>query len=163
MTETHISSILVPTDFSEASEGAIAHAATLARSLRVPIHLIHVLEEPYVTSGPYEFLLPDTPNRRECLYQQAHARLADIRPSLLRLGIHTTIEVRSGTAIDGITSAATDYGAGLIVMGTHGRSGLQHLLLGSVAEQVIRTARCAVLTVRSALPAAGNERHARVA
>lgn len=152
MTITKISSILVPTDFSDACEGAVAHAATLARSLGVPIHLIHILEEPYVTSGPYEFLLPDTPERRERLYHQAHAKLAEIRVPLGQMGIRTTIEVRTGKAVEGITNAATDYGADLIVMGTHGRTGLQHLLLGSVAERVIRTARCGVLTVRNTLP-----------
>jgi universal stress protein A len=148
--DTKISSILVATDFSDSSDGALAHAATLAASLNVPIHLIHVLEEPFVTSGPYEFMLPDTPDRRERRYQLAHARLAEMRRPLEHAGIRTTIEVRSGTPTEGITSAAVDYGADLIVMGTHGRSGLQHLLLGSVAERVIRTARCAVLTVRAA-------------
>jgi universal stress protein A len=58
------------------------------------------------------------------------------------------VEVRLGTATDQIVGAAVDYGSDLVVMGTHGRTGLEHLLLGSVAEQVIRLAPCPVLTVR---------------
>jgi nucleotide-binding universal stress UspA family protein len=57
-------------------------------------------------------------------------------------------EVRQGTAAESVTNAEAEYGADLVIMSTHGRTGLSHLLLGSVAEQVIRTARCPVLVIR---------------
>ena len=143
-----ISSILVPTDFSAWSDHAIAFATTLAAGLHATIHLVHVLEQPFLTSGAYELLLPDTPERRERLYKQSQLRLSAIRERLEAAGVAATVEVRSGSAQQEISKAAIDYGADLIVMGTHGRTGLSHLLLGSVAEQVVRAAPCPVLSIR---------------
>jgi nucleotide-binding universal stress UspA family protein len=146
--QTTIHHILVPTDFGVASDHAVACARTLAASFGATIHLVHVLEEPFVTPGAYQFHLPDTPTRREERYQQAQRRLTRIAGALDDRGVSTTIETRGGIAVDEIVKSAVDYGVDLIVMGTHGRSGLQHLLIGSVAEQVVRRASCPVLTVR---------------
>ena len=71
--------------------------------------------------------------------------------SLDKLPSLVTTEIRGGPASDGITNAAAAAGADLIVMSTHGRSGLPHLLLGSVAERVVRSANCPVLVVRETL------------
>ena len=150
----YIRHILVPLDFTTDQDGVITLARTLAGPLGAAVHFIHVLEEPFVTPGAYQFHLPDTPERRERLYNQARVRMCTAADALTELGITTTIEARGGTAADEIVDAAIDYGADLIVMGTHGRSGFQHLLAGSVAEQVIRRARCPVLTVRSTAAAA---------
>jgi nucleotide-binding universal stress UspA family protein len=145
---TTIREILVPTDFSLPSDHAVACARTMAAGFAATIHLVHVLEEPFVTPGAYQFHLPDTPARREERYQQAQRRLTRIAGKLNDHGMLTTVEVRGGIAVDEIVKAAVDYGADLVVMGTHGRQGLQHLLVGSVAEQVIRRASCPVVTVR---------------
>jgi universal stress protein A len=140
--------ILVPTDFSLPSDRAIACARTLAAGFRATIHLVHVLEEPFVTPGAYQFHLPDTATRREERYQLAQRRLSTIADQLRESGVTTTLETRGGVALDEIVKATIDYGADLIVMGTHGRTGIEHLLIGSVAEQVIRHAACPVVTVR---------------
>ena len=143
----NIQHILVPTDLTKRAEAAIAYATSLAAPLGARLHLVHVLEEPFATAGPYEFALPDTPDRRELRYQRACHRLAETAacaPSSLTV----TTEVRSGGAADEIVKAAVDYGADLIVMTTHARSGLDHLVKGSIAERVLRRARCPVLAVR---------------
>ncbi|MGH8637758.1 MAG: universal stress protein [Burkholderiales bacterium] len=147
MTPT-IARILLPTDFSQSSEWAIEYASSLAASLGARVHLIHVIEDQFSHPGPYEFYVPESPERRERAYQRARTNLLSIVDRLAEVKIPGTAEVRSGTAVDGIVSAAVDYGADLIVMSTHGRTGLQHLLMGSVAEQVIRRARCPVFAVR---------------
>lgn len=143
-----IKRILIPTDFSPSSDRAIAVGTTLADSLGASIHLIHVLEAPFVTRGPYELRLPDTPERRARLYDDARWKLRGVAARLQERRLRTSVEVRLGDATDQIVAAGADYGADLIVMGTHGRTGLEHLLLGSVAERVIRHAACPVLTVR---------------
>lgn len=147
MTPT-IQKILLPTDFSQSSERAVEYAGVLARSLNASVHLVHVLEEPFTTTGPWEFHRPDTPDLRERLYQDCRARLAPIAEDLRGQVGQVTAEVRTGVPTDAIVAAAIDYGADLIVMATHGRTGLPHLVLGSVAERVIRHARCPVLAVR---------------
>lgn len=140
--------ILVPTDFSPASDRAIAVASTLAGTLGASIHLVHVLEEPFVTHGSYELRLPDTPARRERLYDEARWKLRGIAARLQDGRLPVSVEVRVGDATGQIVASAVDYGTDLVVMGTHGRTGIEHLLLGSVAERVIRLAPCPVVTVR---------------
>jgi universal stress protein A len=148
MTST-VQNILLPTDFSACSQRAIEYASALARKLGAAVHLVHVLEEPFTTKGAWEFHRPDTPELRERMYQDCRARLATVADKLHDDNVsQVTTEVRSGTPTDAIVAAAVDYGADLIVMATHVRSGLPHLLLGSVAERVIRHARCPVLAVR---------------
>jgi universal stress protein A len=143
-----IQKIVVPVDFSESCERATAYAWALARRLGASMHLIHVLHEPGLVDAPIEFYAVDRSALRERLYQDARVRLAQVVEELEPDINQVTSEVRTGPTIEGITSAAVDYGADLVIMGTHGRSGLSHLLLGSVAEGVIRTARCPVLVVR---------------
>jgi nucleotide-binding universal stress UspA family protein len=152
MTPT-IQHILVPTDFSLPATDAVDYAAALADSLGARVHLVHVLEEPYVTHAPYAFHLADAPSRRDRLYEEAREALQRLRARFAERVVVTT-EVRGGSATESILKAAVDYGADLIVMGTHGRTALQHLLAGSVAERVTRLARCPVLAVRGRTPAA---------
>ena len=140
--------ILVPVDFTALSIRVGAFARTVGGSLNAEVHLLHILEEPFTSAAPYEFHLPDTPARRERLYTQARERLSTIAEELRANDVEATTEVRIGSATEEIVKAAIDYGADLIVMGTQGRRGLQHLLTGSVAEDVIRRARCPVLMVR---------------
>jgi nucleotide-binding universal stress UspA family protein len=139
--------ILVPVDFTPLSDRLVDFARTLAAGVHAQLHLVHVLEEPFTTAGPYELRLPDTPARREQRYTQARERLARMADELRVKDINASIEVRSGAAAEEIAKAATDYGADLIVMGTHGRRGLQHLLNGSATDQVIRRGHWPVLTI----------------
>jgi universal stress protein A len=146
MTPT-IHKILLPTDFSESSERAVGYAAALARSLGASVHLMHVLEEPRMTRGPLHFLAPDTV-AHDHEYHECRTKLAALGATLQNGVARITTEVRIGSPAQAIVDAAVHYGSDLIVMATHGRSGLPHLVLGSVAEQVVRRAPCPVLAVR---------------
>ena len=141
--------ILVATDFSPASESAIDYATVLALALWPSVHVVHVLEEPFLTHGPGEFYSPDVPMLREQLRLEAESRLNPVKDRFADICSKVTTEVRFGSPTEKIIAAALDHGADLIIMGTHGRTGLSHLVHGSVAERVIRGARCPVLAVRA--------------
>ena len=141
--------VLVATDFSDSAAAAIDYGATLARGAGARLHLVHVLEEPLVTSGPYEWHLPDTPARRESRYQRALARLSNDAAAVGDV-VTTTVEVRGGETSQSIAQAAIDYGADLIVLGTRGRTGLRHLFGGGTAERLQRLAGRPIMTVRDA-------------
>jgi universal stress protein A len=145
MTPT-IQKILLPTDFSEPSARAVAYASSLAHSLGASVHLIHVLDEPLMVGVAWP--AAHSTELRDERYRDGRARLADIVATLHRPADCVSVEVRTGTATEEIVRAAADYGCDLIVMATHGRSGVKHLLMGSVAEAVIRSAPCPVLVVR---------------
>jgi universal stress protein A len=142
-----IQQIVVPIDFSDASVRAAQYAAALARRLDASVHLVHVLEPSEMVGGTFEFYGGPPAEYLDRLYWKRRSQLVAVGASLGD-GVHVTSEVRHGTPADSIKNAAIDYGADLVIMSTHGRSGLSHLLMGSVAEQVIRTARCPVLVVR---------------
>jgi nucleotide-binding universal stress UspA family protein len=136
--------ILVPTDLSEGAEQALDYACELARGLGAQIHLLNVIGIPAL--GVPELGVALTASMIDDLVvgnQDALDRLA--RTHSAQIG---QVMVRTGDARDVINQTATEIGADLIVMGTHGRRGISRALLGSVAENVVRTAPCAVLTVR---------------
>ena len=141
--------VLVATDFSASASAAIDHAATLARSAGARLHLVHVLEEPFVTSAPYEWHLPDTPARREGRYQLALARLSK-EAAAVSDALTPTVEVRSGEVTRSIAEAAIDYGADIIVLGTRGRASLRHLVGGGTVERLQRLVGRPIMTVRDA-------------
>jgi nucleotide-binding universal stress UspA family protein len=144
-----VQKIVVPVDFSEASERATTYAWTLARQLGASIYLIHVLETGELAQPPVAFDPDSDAARDEALYQDARTRLAEIAERLGPGAHPLTLEVRRGETIESITQAVVHYGADLIIMATHGRTGLSHLLAGSVAEGVIRAASCPVLVIRA--------------
>jgi nucleotide-binding universal stress UspA family protein len=146
--------ILVPTDFSGYSDAALDYAKSLADSLGASLHLLHVFEDPSTTPGALAgggyFALPD--DLREAMIADAQkqiaSRLSGVAPRT------ATSAVLMGAAAQTIVDYAVAQHIDLIVMGTHGRTGLLHLLIGSVAERVVRTASCPVLTVHAAAAAA---------
>jgi universal stress protein A len=144
--------ILVPTDFSEPSDAALEYARTLAAKFGASLHLLHVVEDQFVT-GPFgaEMYVPNTPRTLSYLLSEAHERMAHRISADDRARLRATTEVIVGTVARTISHYAADNGYDLIVMGTHGRTGLAHVLMGSVAEHVVREAACPVLTVH-ALP-----------
>lgn len=149
MTPT-FSRILVPTDFSPGSRLAVDYALQLARRLGASIHLLHVTEDPSIAGMWTEAYVDLVRIRGE---REANARLL-MDKLLHEIGpADVTSEIASGPVASVITDVAAARGAGLIVMGTHGRTGLAHALVGSVAEQVMRRAGCPVLTVREGLAA----------
>jgi universal stress protein A len=145
-----ISRILVPTDFSTASELALDYATSLALQFGASVHLLHVVEDPFVAGAwTPELYIASISTVRASLIDDAAARLASLHPAFERNGLKVTSEVMVGSPGPAIRDVAERQRADLVVMGTHGRSGMAHLLLGSVAEKVIRQASCPVLTVRT--------------
>ena len=126
--------ILVPTDFSPLSTLALEHAIALASLCRASIHLMHVHADASGNVG-------DDERRLAGLVSRCHAE-----------AIVVTSQVCGGQPAAAIVEAAADRAVDLIVLGTHGRRGMAHLLLGSVAEYVVRSASCPVLTVRGHVP-----------
>jgi len=152
MSET-ITRILVPTDFSPHSDAALEYAVALARRLDATIGLLHVVDDPFL-SGAWS---PDAfvPNATEFLADlvaDARRRVDDSVARIAAQGIPTDAAVVTGPPVRMIVEHARTGEFDLIVMGTHGRTGLAHAVLGSVAERVLRSAPCAVLSVKEPLP-----------
>jgi universal stress protein A len=140
--------ILVATDFSESAEHALDYAVALADKLGAKLHLLHVIGIPVI--GVPEIGLAVMSSTMASAVQTSQAeldRLAARSPA----GLETVL--RTGDPRDVIVDVARDLGAELIVMGTHGRRGVRRALIGSIAEGVVRTAPCPVLTIRDAGPA----------
>jgi universal stress protein A len=151
----NVTTILVPTDFSETADTALGYAKNLARSLGASLHLVHVFTDPYApaTYVP-EVYAPVPPEARQRALEAAHQRLAERLDPEEEARFHgSRAVVRGGLTAMQIGRYATDNSIDLIVMGTHGHRGVAHLLLGSVAEHVVRTAPCPVLTVRAEVAA----------
>jgi len=141
--------ILVPTDFSDTSDAALTYARTLADSLGASLHLVHVFDDPYGNALVAEMSPSVYDSMRATELSQARRRLLRRLPPADRKQFHGSTAIVTGSPAQAIVDYATDRGMDLIVIGTHGRSGFAHLILGSVAEQVVRTATCPVLTVRA--------------
>ena len=142
-----IRKIVVPIDFSPSSEGAATYAAAFARRVGASLHLIHALEPSMLTRGALGSSEILSGEHIDDLYWAARTRLSALGETLSLEG-RISKEVRPGLPSNVITSAVIDLGADLVIMSTHGRSGVSHLLMGSVAERVIRSSACPVLVVR---------------
>lgn len=163
MSYTHI---LVPTDFSTLGNQAVTHAVEEARQHGAALTLLHVMQhadtaiyfpkgtpqsisplaDEYGSTLPMPETVPDLETIRRDYLEEALTRLRDLIPVTFTGNVE--IEVESGHPTDVIVRMAQRQKVDLIVMGTHGRSGLPHLLMGSVAEKVVRLAPCSVLVVR---------------
>ena len=141
--------ILVPTDFSPPSDAALEYARILAAKFGSTLRILHVVDDP---SSSSEFVsdgfAPSTEEIQMALTEHARKRLEHLMTTVDRSRYHAYVDAIVGTPAPAIIDYAGATGTSLIVMGTHGRTGLPHLLMGSVAEQVVRTAPCPVLTVR---------------
>lgn len=141
-----LKTILVPTDFSECSDAAVKHGSALANAFGATLHLLNVVQDPYAMPyGADGFGAP------------AHDLLGEWRAEAKRrldaavpagFESRTVAATRVGSPCPEIVHYAIDHHVDLIVLGTHGRGAIGHVLLGSVAERVVRTAPCPVLTVR---------------
>jgi nucleotide-binding universal stress UspA family protein len=140
--------ILVPTDFSETSDAALEYARGLALAFGASLHVLHVIEVPRTTGAPGAEDMVETPAAFGGLFDQAKGALTRRVPAADRARLHASTEILVGTSVKAIIDYATDRRIDLIVMGTHGRHGIARLLVGSVAEQVIRKAPCPVMAVR---------------
>lgn len=140
--------LLVPTDFSPGADIALNYAIDLALRQRATIHLLHVIDADSFVAAYPDGLLIEMPGVREQLVETANRRLEECVEKCRTAGVAATSRVACGRAAPFIVEEASSRDSDLIVMGTHGRSGFSHFLLGSVAERVLRLAQCPVLTVR---------------
>ena len=140
-----IKTILVPTDFSDASVAAQQYALGLAEAFGSAVHLLHVVQDPYVQPWAAEAFGVSLAGVLERWEQDARAQLEQAS-SAAAAGV--TCMTRVGHPFVEILNYASEAHVDLIVMGTHGRGPVAHMLLGSVAERVVRKAPCPVLTVR---------------
>ena len=142
-----IDKILHPTDFSANSNHALKYACALASHFGAELHLVHVMADlALITLPPVDGYLP------EGYYQDARkradeelAKMPDRKVAGETVIIKKTLE---GAAFPEIIRYASDNDIDLIVMGTHGYSGLTHMVMGSIAEKVVRRSPCPVLTVQ---------------
>lgn len=148
MTIKPFESVLVPVDFAPHSAEAVRVACDVASHYSASITLVHVHE-------PVDYALPEgyvlyTPDQLGKITAELENRLSATQRDVENLGI-SRVERRllQGAAAVEIVELARSAGFDLIVMGTHGRTGLKHVLMGSVAERVLRTAPCPVLTVKA--------------
>ena len=138
--------ILHPTDFSPGSAAAFAYACDLAREAGSRVIVLHAFG-PVVPIATEGVILSDDVAELRALAQR---ELDAVRPPDPAVRVEKVI--REGPSTQVILDAAREFGADLIVMGTHGRTGFRRLVLGSVAEEVLRKAPCPVLTVKTEEP-----------
>ena len=144
----NIKNIIVPTDLSKLSASAFSYAKDLAESMDATVHLIHVLEKtpPFSTSHDQE---DSTENILRKIEEEAKAQLKEAAEDLGEDSSLNIIEVlRKGIDYEEIIKYAAENNGDLIVIATHGRTGVLHTLMGSVAEKVIRYAKCPVLVIK---------------
>lgn len=144
-----LKNILVATDFSEPSDAALAYGRELARTFRAQLTVVHVVENvaarAYGADG-FVFVEPDLQPAVEAAGRtQVNALLSDEDRDVLQA---EAVVITSNAPALAIVDYAKMNAVDLIVMGTHGRGAVAHLLMGSVAERVVRTAPCPVLTLR---------------
>ena len=139
--------ILAPTDFSDLSKQGLKSALELAQSFGAKLVLIHVVEPP---PYPVEGLIPSPLGATllDDLERQASQELARMRVDTQGSAVDVERRVVVGIPYRKIVEVAEEEKADLLVVTTHGRTGLVHLVMGSVAEKIVRTAPCPVLTIR---------------
>jgi nucleotide-binding universal stress UspA family protein len=139
--------ILVPVDFSDYSDRALQVACDLGKTFQIPLTLFHAYAIPTYPL-PEGAVLPSAETVAEIL-EKTQGAMNHWRARAVELGAPRVDAILTeGVAFAEIVRVAREQGFDLICMGTHGRTGLKHALLGSVAEKVVRKAPCAVLTVR---------------
>jgi nucleotide-binding universal stress UspA family protein len=143
--------VLAPTDLSAASEAAVRQAAELARRYDARLDLLHVVEQipTYDLPGIYQSALPPQAEAASALEQHARDGLEALAADLSLADERVRLLLEHGDAASTIVDHAADEGSDLVVLASHGRTGLERFLLGSVAEKVIRTAPCPVFVTKT--------------
>jgi nucleotide-binding universal stress UspA family protein len=136
--------VLIPTDGSHTSKVALETGIEMARLMDSEVTGLYVMDNSAYAAFPGEL---EWDAIKDMLAQESEAALSEVEDACEQHGLSCQVLVREGHPADEILDTGDDHD--LIVMGTHGRSGLEHLLLGSVTEKVIRHAECPVLVVRS--------------
>jgi nucleotide-binding universal stress UspA family protein len=141
--------VLVATDFGEAADAALAYGRELARAFGAQLDVLHVVENVLTRGFGAEGYVASYPELQQEVEDAARRQLETIvGPEDRQTLGATSILMTSNSPALTITTYAKEHDVDLIIMGTHGRGAIAHLLMGSVAERVVRTAPCPVLTVR---------------
>jgi nucleotide-binding universal stress UspA family protein len=141
--------ILVATDFSEASDAALRYGRSFARTYGATLHVLHVVDDIATRATELSAALASSERMQLELEQQGRARLEALLDEEDRRDLHARpIVITSPAPAQSILAYAGEHNVDLIIIGTHGRSGLARLFMGSVAQHVVRLAPCPVLTVR---------------
>lgn len=145
-----IKNVLVPTDFSEPSDVALRYGKAFAEQFEASLHLVHVLDEsalvyPWTSPDGMPIALGEARTEMEHMIKD---RLSKILSDAERQKYSARVATMCGSPFLEIVAYAKAQNIDLIVMGTHGRGPIAHMLMGSVAEKVVRKAPCPVLTVR---------------
>lgn len=141
--------VLVAIDFGDASEAALNYGRELARTFGARLAVLHVADNVLTRGFGAEGYVANYPDLQRDVETAARRNLDAAVTDEDRTLLHaTTVVITSNTAAAAIVGYAKNENVDLIVMGTHGRGAMAHLLMGSVAERVVRTAPCPVLTVR---------------
>ncbi len=147
--DTLIQRILIPTDFSPPARQAEHYAVALAQKFAAELHVLHIVEDPAlpVHGSRYSWAVPDDMLPRLLEKAEHDLTLAVPTADVNLIGRELVRKIKVGHPVNSIIEYATENQIDLIVIGTHGRSGLSHLLLGSSAEKLVRLATCPVLTI----------------
>ena len=142
-----INSILVPIDFSVHSKNALKYAVPLAKQFDASLHLVYVVE-PTIYPADLGFGQVVLPGVEEELRQKGADELKELIREEIGARVRATYAVKTGTPSQEILTEAEERNVNMIVLATHGHSGLEHVLFGSTAERIVRKARCPVLSIR---------------
>jgi len=145
-----LKTVLVPTDFSDASESALRYGKAMAEKFGAALHVVHVMEDLLAHAWAAEVYVSSMPQLRDEIEKESRLRLGALLTDGERKAFRAETALLAGNPFLEIIRYAKTHGIDLIVMGTHGRGPIAHMLLGSVAEKVVRKSPCPVLTVREA-------------
>jgi nucleotide-binding universal stress UspA family protein len=150
--DPRIEHILVPVDFLDMTDQAIEHGAFLARKFGASLTLLHVVHVPAIAEAGTWLDPVITPGIEQSMKEQmaslARKKLEELAGKCAGQGVEAGTAVREGAPSDEIIGMAEEEGVDLIVMGSQGRTGISHFLVGSVAERVVRRAPCNVLCIK---------------
>ena len=142
-----IKRVLVPVDFSDYSKNALTYAINFAKHFNAELHLINVVE-PVIYPPDFSMGQIAIPSVDLEMDKRAKEELENLSKKQIPSGITTKIVVKTGKPFIEIIETAAEIDADLIIIATHGHSGVEHILFGSTAEKVVRKAPCPVLTLR---------------
>jgi nucleotide-binding universal stress UspA family protein len=142
-----LKTVLVATDFSATSDVALRYAKALAQAFGASLHVLHVVQEPFAQPWAVEAYGFSLATLQDEWVREATTRIETTLTEEERASYRAVLTTRLGHPVVEILKYAGDLGVDLIVIGTHGRGPLGHMVMGSVAERIVRKATCPVLTV----------------
>ncbi|MBX3008459.1 MAG: universal stress protein [Melioribacteraceae bacterium] len=143
-----INRILVPIDFSDYSKSALKYAAQIAKFFEASITLVYVVE-PMIYPADFSMGQVAIPSTDMHLHERAEEELNTLAKSVIDSSLKVDVVIKTGKPFVEINETAQEIDADLIIIATHGHTGVEHILFGSTAEKVVRKAPCPVLTLRN--------------